>query len=56
MRHCYILNIIALGPIASAKKFCLSFSHYKSMETHDLWLGGSLNRKDLIGRIFKVNY
>ena len=55
-KHCYILNIQALGLVVSEKKIFSRFSHYKLMVDNDTRGMANSGPRDRIGRIYKGDY
>ena len=51
-KHCYILNIKAVGLLVSEKKIFFKFSHYKSMGANDHQGVSSLDPRCLTGMVY----
>ena len=56
-KHCYVLNIQALGLVVSKKIICSCYSYYKPLADNDAPLGvANLDPRGMVGRFYRGDY
>ena len=55
-KHCYLINIQALGLVVSEKKIFSCYSHHKTLADNDAPCMGMANLDPMVGRIYEGDY